>query len=151
MKTKMILNKKTNSMTLEEAYQKFIKVREILNVSKATIKHYNCTYNQLIQYLDKDTLCDTINIHTIYGFIDFLKNRNSDIKIKSINTYLIDLRAFFNYLADEEIMEHFKLSLLRDDEKIKETYTDSELEKLLRKPNMKRASFAEYRNWVIVN
>lgn len=151
MKMKMILNKKTNNMTVEEAYQKFIKVREILNVSKATIKHYNCTYSQFIQYLDKDTFCNTININTIYGFIDFLKNRNHDIKIKSINTYLIDLCAFFNYLADEEIMGRFKLSLLRDDEKIKETYTDYELEKLLRKPNMKRASFAEYRNWVIVN
>lgn len=151
MKAKMTLSKESENMTLEEAYQKFIRVKKILNLSEATIKHYNCTYNQFTQYLDKYTLCVNISIDTIYGFIDFLKKRNCNIRVKSINTYLIDLRAFFNYLADEEIIKRFKISLLRDDEKVKETYTDTELEKLLKKPNLKKASFSEYRNWVIVN
>ena len=46
MKTKMTLSKESGNMTLEEAYQKFIRVKKILNLSEATIKHYNCTYNQ---------------------------------------------------------------------------------------------------------
>lgn len=46
MKTKMVLSKENGAMTLDEAYQKFIKVKKILNLSEATIKHYDCTYNQ---------------------------------------------------------------------------------------------------------
>ncbi len=37
------------------------------------------------------------------------------------------------------------------EETIKETYSDSELQKLLKKPNLRKCSFAEYRSWCIVN
>ena len=34
---------------------------------------------------------------------------------------------------------------------MKEAYTDNELERLLKKPNMRSCAFAEYRTWVIIN
>ena len=37
------------------------------------------------------------------------------------------------------------------DKKIKETYTDEELKKLLKKPNLKRCEFNEYKTWVFSN
>jgi Site-specific recombinase XerD len=48
-------------------------------------------------------------------------------------------------------MQKFIIELLKAEEKIKETYSDSELPILLKKPDIKRCSFSEYRNWVIVN
>ena len=39
----------------------------------------------------------------------------------------------------------------KSEETIKETYTDKELERLLKKPNMRACAFAEYRTWVIIN
>ena len=39
----------------------------------------------------------------------------------------------------------------KGEETIKETYTDRELEALLKKPDIRKCTFAEYRNWVIVN
>jgi integrase/recombinase XerD len=44
-----------------------------------------------------------------------------------------------------------KLDLMKADKDIKETYTDEELALLLKKPDIKKCSFAEYRNWVLVN
>ena len=43
------------------------------------------------------------------------------------------------------------LSRYRAQETIKDTYTDRELELLLKKPNMRKCKFSEYRNWVIIN
>ena len=40
---------------------------------------------------------------------------------------------------------------MRADDQIKEPYTTDELQKLLKEPDCKTCSFAEYRNWVIVN
>jgi len=48
-------------------------------------------------------------------------------------------------------MREFKIKLIRAEKKIKETYTTEELQLLLKKPNMKKCTFAEYRNWVITN
>lgn len=48
-------------------------------------------------------------------------------------------------------MERFPVRMIRADEPIKEPYTADELERLLKAPNKSTCSFAEYRNWVIVN
>ncbi|WP_427340272.1 tyrosine-type recombinase/integrase [Caloranaerobacter sp. DY30410] len=48
-------------------------------------------------------------------------------------------------------LDEFKIKLIRSEKKIKETYSDKELEFLLKKPNMNNCSFAEYRNWVVIN
>ena len=48
-------------------------------------------------------------------------------------------------------MERFPIKMIHADEPVKEPYTADELERLLKKPDVKKCSFAEYRNWVIVN
>lgn len=48
-------------------------------------------------------------------------------------------------------LSNFKIQLLKTEKKIKITYTDCELELLLKKPNMNSCTFTEYRNWVVTN
>lgn len=50
-------------------------------------------------------------------------------------------------------MDKMQVELVRATKQVKPTYTDEELEKLLKKPNIKskNATFSEYRNWVLVN
>lgn len=48
-------------------------------------------------------------------------------------------------------LEKYPIRLVRADDPIKEPYTTDELQKLLKEPDCKTCSFAEYRNWVIVN
>lgn len=149
MRTRIDLDSQ-DSFTFEEGYNQFMKVRKVLNVSEATIKYYECGYRQFTEYFNPSTPCNEIDINTVYGYIEFLKERNSEIHTKSINTYLVGLRAIFNYLAEEELMPKIKIKLLKEEETIKPTYTDAELERLLRKPKIKDVIFSDYRNWVIV-
>lgn len=44
-----------------------------------------------------------------------------------------------------------KLKAYKGIETIKETYSDEELKKLLKKPDMRKCSFSDYRSWVIIN
>lgn len=48
-------------------------------------------------------------------------------------------------------MQQFKIAMINTEKKIKETYSEQELEKLLKKPNIKRCGFTEYKTWVFIN
>lgn len=52
---------------------------------------------------------------------------------------------------DNQYLPAFKVTIPKVDKTIKETYTDEELEKLLKKPNLKQCSFTEYKIWVYIN
>ena len=41
--------------------------------------------------------------------------------------------------------------LYKAEETVKETYSDAELTALLKKPDIRKTTFAEYRDWVIIN
>ena len=43
------------------------------------------------------------------------------------------------------------MPLYKCEDSTKETYTDEELIALLKKPNLRKCPFSEYRNWVIIN
>lgn len=118
MKKKMTMTTTSRNKPFEEGYQDFIRVRTILRVSDATIKHYNGTYKRFVRFFGKDTLCNEINKNTPLDFEEWLQEENPEIKIKSINTYLINLRAIFNYLAEENIIPRFTIKLLKEDEEI---------------------------------
>ncbi|MDZ5252084.1 hypothetical protein [Clostridium sp. LIBA-8841] len=47
-------------------------------------------------------------------------------------------------------MKSFKITLPKVDRVAIETYTDDELRKLLEKPNLKKCTFSQYRNYCIV-
>ena len=61
------------------------------------------------------------------------------------------VRAFLYWCMERHYMERFPIKMIHADEPVKEPYTADELERLLKKPDVKKCSFAEYRNWVIVN
>ena len=50
-----------------------------------------------------------------------------------------------------KIIDFFKIRMPHADKPLKEAYTEEELSKLLKKPNLRKCSFAEYRSWVMVN
>ena len=51
----------------------------------------------------------------------------------------------------QEYLPTFKIQLIKADRQPIETYSDNDLMKLLKKPNLKKCSFTEYKNWVMVN
>ena len=79
----------------------------------------------------------------------YLQNRGcNDITVQS---YMRGVRCFCYYLMEEGYLQRFKIKLPKADKRIKETYTDTELKKLLKKPNVKTCEFNEYKTWVFSN
>jgi integrase/recombinase XerD len=100
-------------------------------------------------YYETSKNCSTLNLDTIIGYITFLKDK--DINVITINSYLRGIRAVINYFIELGYTMPFKITLLKTEKVIKQTYTDAEIKLLLRKPDVSKCNFAEYRNWVIVN
>ena len=53
------------------------------------------------------------------------------------------------WLLDEQYLEPFPMSQIKEDESFKEPYTDAELQKLLKRPQSE--SWAEWRAWATIN
>jgi integrase/recombinase XerD len=59
--------------------------------------------------------------------------------------------VLLNYLHEENYIQPVKIKLLKSDLPVKETYTDQELSVMLKKPNIKKRSFREFRTWCLIN
>ena len=75
--------------------------------------------------------------------------RQNGLAQNSISSYLRVFRAFLHWCAKEGYTT-LDVPNYKQVETVKETYTDEELLRLLKKP-AQDCNFCEYRNWVIIN
>jgi len=138
------------NMTAQEGFVRFIRVKKAKNLSPDTIRHYEIGFRYFGEFFDLSRFCSEITLDTYYSYIEYLQtNRNANST--TMNTYLGALRTILYFFMEEGYMEKFQIKLLKKEKKIKETYTDDELNLILKKPDLKKCSFAEYRNWVMAN
>lgn len=89
-----------------------------------------------------------MNKQHILSFVCVLQE--GGIATASINHYLRDLRTFFNWCYSEKyIQEKIEFKLIKGQETIQETYTDDELQTLLKPPY--NDNFRAWRSWAIIN
>jgi len=144
------LARDTKDMKVQEAYEKFIRIKKAKNLAEDTIKHYAVGYRYFSEFFDVSCPCTDISIDTYYEYIEYLQ-KNKNANSVTMNTYLGALRTILYFFMEEGYINHFDIKLLKKEKQIKETYTDKELEKLLKKPDLKKCNFTEYRNWAMVN
>ena len=94
--------------------------------------------------------CASVTSDTVLDYILWQQEKGTLNNI-SINSNLRGVRAIFYYAMEKGYITSFKIKLIRAVKKIKPVYTEDELEKLLKKPDMKTCAFREYRTWVMVN
>lgn len=139
---------KKNSKNLSDSFKQFIQYCKIKNLSEATITYYNESFRYFRKF-HSDENPKSINQQVIDDYNIHLQESNiSDI---SVNTRLRGLRAIFKFMAKNNIISPVSISLIKSEKKIKETFTEEQLKVLLKKPNIKKCSFTELRNWTIVN
>ena len=146
MRPKITMNRAENK-TFEEVFQLFIKSRAAKGVSDTTIRNYHQHLHSISKHLDIEMPFDELTKSTVNDMV--IKMRSSELAHNSIATYLRVIKTFLTW-CNEENLSNVKIQGLKEKETIKETYTDEELERLLRKPD-KGCLFTEYRNWVIIN
>jgi len=140
----------TNHLTLEKGFDSFVKKCKVKNLSTRTIEYYIAEYERFTKYLDKESNLSVINSDVIDDYIFWLRN-NTKANDITIATYLRAIRAIFYYFMKLGYTPKFDITIPKAVKKVKETYTDSELMILLKKPNIHKCTFTEYKTWVYVN
>ena len=148
MKTKITMNTSKN-LSVESAYELFIRKCRIKNLSQATITSYNNKVIPFVEFCNSGEI-SAVTVDTVDAFTDMLKKEHN-VNDVSVVSYLRSVRAFLYYCMECNYMTSFKIHLPKCNKEIKEIYTDEQLEKLLKKPDTNTCSFTEYKTWVFEN
>ena len=141
---------KRETITVQEGFNQFITKCKIKNLTDESIKSYNEKVKHFMTYYGEEEPLQFVTQETVDNFILWLQDNRTCGSI-SINSYLRSLRAFLYFCMDKGYTPHFKIQLIKAEKKLKETYSDTELEKLLKKPDINNCDFREYEVWVLEN
>ena len=131
-----------------EYFDDFILAKKGSGIADKTIKSYQDHFHAAGNYIDWDKPIEQIDMLDINVMVSAL--RDKDYSPRTIATYVVAVKTFFSW-AQKEGLSTLNVPLYKHEESIKETYTDDELRRLLKKPNTRKCQFSEYRNWVIIN
>ena len=149
MSNKIRMTQQQN-LSIEKAMELYIRKAKVRNLSEDTLRTYQCHFNIFIRYISQETPISDVTSECLDGFIIYLRSTSKANEI-TINTYLRTMRAFLYFCMDCGYLERYKIVMPKVEKKVKETYTAQELERLLKKPNINKCSFTEYRIWVFEN
>lgn len=139
-----------NGITFAEGCEEYILNCKARNLRDGTIKHYRDSIKQILKYIDADTPIESMNKQIIENFIIRLRE-TGNVNDVSLYTYTRDLKTLMYFFMEQDYIPTFKIKLTKADKQPTETYSDAELKKLLKKPDLKMCNFTEYKSWVIVN
>ncbi len=136
------------SVSMEETFDDFLLMKKSMGLSDKTLITYKQHLSAIKKHLPIEKPIEELERHDLEIMISSM--RDVGLSANSIQSYTRTLKTFFTW-CNEEGITNLNLSRYRAQETIKDTYTDRELELLLKKPNMRQCKFSEYRNWVIIN
>lgn len=155
MKTNVVsLNTGTKSEIGENwsiAAETFLKNCEARNLRSRTIQYYEgCLISSFIPFIQKIKITpNTFSSQHTDLYILHMKEKGN--VIESVNIRLRALRAFLNYLFENEYIEKkVKVRMVKSERKIIQAFSEDQLKNLLEK-DKKYDTFAQYRDYVIVN
>ena len=146
---KITMSKKS-TLTISEAFEMFIRKCKIKNLTDLSISSYEKKMVHFYEFIDKNEPITTVTSDTVDDYILWLRE-NTEANDITINSYLRSVRAFLYYCMECNYIPSFKIKLIKAEKKIKETYTDDELMRLLQKPDVNNCSFSCYKTWVFEN
>lgn len=136
-------------LTFEEGCNLYIANCRQRNLRQGTINHYRQSYTQFYKYFNAEM---PVADFTKAKFDDYVVYLTDTIENSiSVNSYLRDLITTAHFWMNEGYIDRFKMQAIKVDKTPVETYTEAELIKLLKKPDLKKCSFAEYQSWVMTN
>lgn len=143
------MSKKSN-LSIQEAFDLFIRKCKIKNLTDLSISSYEKKMVHFYEFIDKSEPITVVTKDTVDDYILWLRE-NTEANDITINSYLRSVRAFLYFCMEDRYIPTFKIQLIKAEKKIKETYTDDELVRLLEKPDVDNCSFSCYKTWVFEN
>lgn len=149
MAQKITMSKQSN-LTIEEAFELFIRKCKVKNLTDLSIESYRKKMVHFYEFIDSNSPLTDITADTIDDYILWLREHTEANDI-TINSYLRSVRAFLYYCMECNYIPSFKITLIKAEKKIKETYSDDELVRLLQKPDTNSCTFSCFKTWVFEN
>lgn len=140
--------KMKHAATVEETFKDFLTSRKVKGLSEKTLKTYTFHLQAASKHLDIHTDITDLKKQDLDNMISSM--RDSGLSTNAINSYTRTFKSFFSWCNSEGITG-LNIKLYKTEETVKETYTDAELKILLKKPDTRKCTFAEFRDWVIIN
>ena len=137
-----------NSKTIADYFEEFIIARKAKGLCEKTLKSYSSHFKCIAQHLDVNIQMEDLKKSHLEQMISNM--RTLELSATTISSYVRVLKTFLSWCNEEKITS-LNLPRYKCEETIKETYTDNELKKLIKKPDMHTCNFPEYRTWVIIN
>jgi integrase/recombinase XerD len=140
----------TDEKTFETLYEEFQQYNKMKNLRPATIEFYYSNLKAIKSYLIEMGIkfIGEIQKHHVEAFILHLREHYSNAV--TVNTYLRATRVLLYYAMTKNYLQPFEIKLIKQEKLVKETYSDEDIEKLVKKWDLKNCSFSQYRNWVMV-
>ena len=146
---KIEMRRKTDNVTVGDAFDMFIRKCKVKNLSDYSILAYQKKCAEFIEMIGADSPVSEIDSNAIDDYI--LELRERDLSDITVQTIMRHVRAYVYYCQEAKYIPVFKVTVPKADKKIKETYSTEELLILLEKPNMDKCSFSEYKTWAFEN
>ena len=136
------------SATIEKTFSDFIISKKTKGLAEKTLQSYQAQFQAVARHLDVKMDIAMLQKADLDAMI--ISMRTAHLSPNSINSYTRTLKSFFSW-CNEQGITRLNIPLYKAEETVKETYSDLELSALLKKPDIRKATFAEYRDWVIIN
>ena len=136
------------SATIEETFSDFIISKKTKGLAEKTLQSYQPQFQAVARHMDVKMDIAMLQKADLDAMI--ISMRDASLSPNSINSYTRTLKSFFSW-CNEQGITRLNIPLYKAEETVKETYSDLELSTLLKKPDIRKATFAEYRDWVIIN
>ena len=136
------------SATIEETFSDFIISRKTKGLAEKTLQSYQSQFQAVARHMDVKMDIAMLQKADLDAMI--ISMRDASLSPNSINSYTRTLKSFFSW-CNEQGITRLNIPLYKAEETVKETYSDAELAALLKKPDIRKVTFAEYRDWVIIN
>ena len=136
------------SATIEETFSDFIISKKTKGLTEKTLPSYPSQFQALARHMDVKMDIAMLQKADLDAMI--IRMRDASLSPISINSYTCALKSFFSW-CNEQGITRLNILLYKAEETVKETYSDLELSAFRKKPDIRKATFAEYRDWVIID
>jgi integrase/recombinase XerD len=140
---------------LKFAYQDFLDDRKFKNTTKTNIKNYEMLLGKFVDYCIVNQVVNVEDITYSHVRQYLLQCQEKGDKPSTINTKLLRIRAFLNYMVECEVIKNNpakKVKMQKDDVKI-DVFSDKQIRQMLnfyRRIKQREKSYVAYRDYMII-
>ena len=141
------MKRPAEAITLESAFKEFVIAQSAKGVAEKTLKTYHSHFHAAGKHIDTEKTFAELQKYDLDQMV--VSMREAGLAHNSISSYVRVMKTFLTW-CNHEGYTFLNIPTYKQKETVKSSYTDEELEKLLKRPSA-NCDFCEYRNWIIVN